>query len=213
MDLRLNGLGHRPLFLTWDFAHAFPVAFSSFGAGGGGRQSHFKHVSSEKMEELSVSADVTAAPALLAAPSSHRPLSSLPEVVILLLSPPPSSSSPRLVSSPLQHTYKLVWLKRSIAADLYMFSASDAKVPWKRREYKQSWMPAPRRLPPPASHSFTSIPMNRVFSQGRTECSQAGCSSTDFPAKAPELGTHIHARHPVEAIRSMSPRRVRWMEA
>lgn len=162
---------------------------------------------------MSVSADVTAAPALLAAPSSHRPLSSLPEVVILLLSPPPSSSSPRLVSSPLQHTYKLVWLKRSIAADLYMFSASDAKVPWKRREYKQSWMPAPRRLPPPASHSFTSIPMNRVFSQGRTECSQAGCSSTDFPAKAPELGTHIHARHPVEAIRSMSPRRVRWMEA
>lgn len=118
---------------------------------------------------------------------------------LLHLPPAPALPSQGGNSSPLASTFCLqpetcqqplggantsVWLKRSIAADSYVFSALDAEVPWKPREYKQSWMQEPpgcrlRLLTP----SPVPARLNSLLSQGRTEGSQARRFSTAFPAE------------------------------
>lgn len=80
---------------------------------------------------------------------SHQPQALFPNAISLA----PSASSLRLVSSPcVWQTLKLVWLKRSIAADLYVFSASNTKVPRKQRSTN---CPECRN---PSSHPRFSLP-------------------------------------------------------
>lgn len=83
-----------------------------------------------------------------------------------------------------------------------------------RSEGVQAVLGADAPAPTPASHSSTTpLRLHGVFSQGRTERSQAGCFSAALPALGPKLGTHICSSHPMGAIRHVSPRGLRWRES
>lgn len=127
------------------------------------------------------------------------------------ISPASSACSPRLVSSPcVWQTLKLVWLKRSIAADLYVFSASDAKVPRKQRSTN---CPGCRH---PCSHPLLLTPPQHplacTVSLAKEEHCRLGVFLHRLPGHSSKAWHAYPFKSPSGSHQCMSPRRLRPRE-